>query len=69
MTDFVNLKIKSTQSFKNTHRDKIYIYIFIKISDHIDVSLKKSKLLLMLRVRGVSPARTRKIELTARKQG
>jgi hypothetical protein len=29
MTDFVNLKIKLSQSFRYAHIDMIYIYIFI----------------------------------------
>jgi hypothetical protein len=35
MIDFMNLKIKSIQSFKRAHRDKIYIYIFIGVNTHI----------------------------------
>jgi hypothetical protein len=27
MTDFVNLKIKSAQSFEGAHRDRIYVFI------------------------------------------
>jgi hypothetical protein len=27
-TDFINLKIKSIQSFKNTHRNKICVHVF-----------------------------------------
>jgi hypothetical protein len=36
--DDLNFKIKPTQSFKNTHRDRIYvlIYIFIEVSAHMD---------------------------------
>jgi hypothetical protein len=33
VTDFVNLKIKSTQSFRCTHRDMMYILLFIWVSD------------------------------------
>jgi hypothetical protein len=29
VTDFVNLKIKSVQSFKDAHRDRMYVHIFI----------------------------------------
>jgi hypothetical protein len=29
VTDFVNLKIKLAQSFKYTHRNKIYVHVFI----------------------------------------
>jgi hypothetical protein len=35
MIDFINLKIKSTQSFKYTHKNKMYIYIFIKNYSYI----------------------------------
>jgi hypothetical protein len=35
MTDFINLKIKSTQFFKDAHKDIIYMCIFIKINTHI----------------------------------
>jgi hypothetical protein len=35
ITDFVNLKIKSTQSFKYVHRSSMCMYVFIKISAHI----------------------------------
>jgi hypothetical protein len=34
VTDFMNLKIKSTQSFKNTNKDRICIHMFIKIMLH-----------------------------------
>jgi hypothetical protein len=33
MTDFVNLKIKLAQSFRCAHRDRLYVYIFIRMSD------------------------------------
>jgi hypothetical protein len=32
VTDFVNLKIKSGQSFRGTHRDKLYMCVFIDVS-------------------------------------
>jgi hypothetical protein len=35
VTDFMNLKIKPTQFFKGTHRDMMYMYIFIEVSDHL----------------------------------
>jgi hypothetical protein len=31
LTDFMNPKIKPTQSFKNVHKNKVYMYIFIEI--------------------------------------
>jgi hypothetical protein len=38
MTDFVNLKIKSTQSFRCVHRSMIYIHVFIGVSVHTCIS-------------------------------
>jgi hypothetical protein len=32
MTDFVNLKIKLTQSFRGVHRDRIYVRVFIEMN-------------------------------------
>jgi hypothetical protein len=32
VTDFVNLKIKSAQSFGCAHRDRICVYVFIGVS-------------------------------------
>jgi hypothetical protein len=39
ITDFINLKIKSIQSFKGAYKDKIYIYIFIGVNTHIYISI------------------------------
>jgi hypothetical protein len=40
MTDFVNLKIKSAQSFKDTHRGKVCVHIFIeRVLIYISVSI------------------------------
>jgi hypothetical protein len=39
MTDFVNLKIKPTQSFRDAHRDMMYICVFIRLSKHIYIYL------------------------------
>jgi hypothetical protein len=39
VTDFVNLKIKLTQSFKNIYRGKSYVYIFIGIGSHIYLNI------------------------------
>jgi hypothetical protein len=30
MTDFMNLIIKSVQSFECTHRDSVYVHVFIR---------------------------------------
>jgi hypothetical protein len=32
MTDFVNFKIKLTQSFRCAHKDRMCVYVFIRIS-------------------------------------
>jgi hypothetical protein len=37
MTDFVNLKIKLTQSFKSTYRNRVCMYIFIGINTYINI--------------------------------
>jgi hypothetical protein len=34
MTDFVNLKIKLTQSFRDAYTSRMYIHVFIWLSDH-----------------------------------
>jgi hypothetical protein len=39
MTDFVNLKIKSTQSFGGAHRDRICMCVFIDVSAYICISI------------------------------
>jgi hypothetical protein len=41
LTDFVNLKIKSAQSFKGAHKGKkyIYIYMLIKMRNHMYMSI------------------------------
>jgi hypothetical protein len=39
VTDFVNLKIKSTQSFKDAHRDRVCVHIFIGVSAHTCMSI------------------------------
>jgi hypothetical protein len=39
MTNFINLKIKSTQSFECAHTDSIYVYVFIRVSTHIYISI------------------------------
>jgi hypothetical protein len=39
VTDFVNLKIKPTQSFKCAHRDRGCVYIFIGVSAHTCMSI------------------------------
>jgi hypothetical protein len=35
VTDFVNLKIKSTQSFRGGYMGRICVYVFIQMSIHI----------------------------------
>jgi hypothetical protein len=37
MTDFVNFKIKPTQSFEGAHRDRMYV--FIVVSDRMYINI------------------------------
>jgi hypothetical protein len=37
--DFVNLKIKSAQSFRCAHKDRVCVYVFIYVSDHTCMSI------------------------------
>jgi hypothetical protein len=37
--DFMNFKIKSAQSFRCTHKDSVYIHVFIRISVRTCVSI------------------------------
>jgi hypothetical protein len=39
MTDFMNLKINSVQSFRDDHRGRMYVHVFIEMSDctHINI--------------------------------
>jgi hypothetical protein len=37
MTDFINLKIKPTQSFRGDNMDRTYVYIFIEVNTHVCV--------------------------------
>jgi hypothetical protein len=39
MTDFVNLKIKSTQSFGVAHMGRVCVHVFIDVSAHICMSI------------------------------
>jgi hypothetical protein len=39
VTDFVNLNIKSAQSFKDVHRAKMCIHVFIGVSNHMYISI------------------------------
>jgi hypothetical protein len=39
VTDFMNLKIKLTQSFRCDHRGKVYVCVFIWISVHTYMSI------------------------------
>jgi hypothetical protein len=39
VTDFMNLKIKPTQSFKGTHRDRTCVRVFITMSAHIRMNI------------------------------
>jgi hypothetical protein len=37
--DFVNLKIKPTQSFRYVHRGRMYVYMFIGVSARMCMSI------------------------------
>jgi hypothetical protein len=39
MTDFVNLKIKPTQSFRGAHRGRVCVRVFIGMSTHTYMSI------------------------------
>jgi hypothetical protein len=39
MTDFMNLKIKPTQSFKGAHRDRVCVRVFIGVSTYTCMSI------------------------------
>jgi hypothetical protein len=39
ITDFVNLKIKSAQSFRCAHRDKVCVRIFIEVNAYTCMSI------------------------------
>jgi hypothetical protein len=39
VTDFVNLKIKLAQSFRDAHTDRVYVRMFIRLSAHICMSI------------------------------
>jgi hypothetical protein len=39
VTDFVNLKIKSAQSFESAHKDKVCVGVFIEISARTCMSI------------------------------
>jgi hypothetical protein len=39
VNNFVNLKIKSAQSFKDTNRDMMYVRMFIMVSNHTYIKI------------------------------
>jgi hypothetical protein len=39
MTDFVNLKIKLTQSFGCDHKSRVYVRVFIEVGVHTCMSI------------------------------
>jgi hypothetical protein len=41
VTDFVNLKIRPTQSFRGTHRGRMCMCVFIEVSDHTSIMFLK----------------------------
>jgi hypothetical protein len=39
MTDFMNLKIKPAQSFRDGHRGRVYVRVFIGVSAHMCINI------------------------------
>jgi hypothetical protein len=39
MTDFMNLKINSVQSFRDDHRGRMYVHVFIEMSDYTRINI------------------------------
>jgi hypothetical protein len=39
VTNFMNLKIKSVQSFRGAHRDRVCVRVFIGVSTHTCMSI------------------------------
>jgi hypothetical protein len=39
VTDFVNLKIKSAQSFKGAHKNRMYVYVIIGLIAHTYINI------------------------------
>jgi hypothetical protein len=39
VTDFMNIKIKSIQSFRGAHRDRVYVHVFIGVNAHTYISI------------------------------
>jgi hypothetical protein len=39
VTDFVNLKIKSAQSFEGAHRRRVWVHVFIGVFAHTCMSI------------------------------
>jgi hypothetical protein len=39
VTDFISFKIKPIQSFKYDHKDRMCIYIFIRVSNHMYINI------------------------------
>jgi hypothetical protein len=61
VTDFVNFKIKSAQSFKYIHKSRVYVRVFIEMSVHTymriyvcTVFLKKITMFLKKYIRKIS---------------
>jgi hypothetical protein len=51
VTDFVNLKIKSSQSFGGTHRGRVYIYVFIEVNTHMCMSIYVYTIFLLKKIK------------------
>jgi hypothetical protein len=53
MIDFVNLKIKPTQSFDCAYRDKMYVHVFIGVSARTYMSISVYTMFLKKKIRGL----------------
>jgi hypothetical protein len=72
MTDFVNLKIRTAQSFRCAHNDRVCVHIFIRMNNHIYiykylclycVSLKKKNPAVSPNKNHAKSDRTKKVAL------
>jgi hypothetical protein len=76
VTDFVNFNIKLAQSFRCAHKDKMYVYVFIRMSVCTYMSiciytifLKREKKCVMIRVAKEKKKETNDITHHLRRRG
>jgi hypothetical protein len=58
VTDFVNLNIKLTQSFRGTHINRMCVHVFIEMSAHTCVSIYVYTVFLKKRRAGLGGTQT-----------